>query len=36
MQLQESKRHLFDAVVGAAADVAAPLTASDIVGLLAD
>ena len=34
MQLQESKRNLFDAVVGSAADVAAPLTADDIRGLL--
>ncbi|AQP43863.1 hypothetical protein RPIT_02730 [Tessaracoccus flavus] len=34
MALQESKRHLFDAVVGRAANVAAPLTADDIRGLL--
>ncbi|MDO5735039.1 MAG: DEAD/DEAH box helicase [Propionibacteriaceae bacterium] len=32
--LQESKRNLFDAVVGKASDVAAPLSASDIRGLL--
>lgn len=32
--LQESKRHLFDQVVGSASDVAAPLTADDIRGLL--
>ncbi|MDO5681683.1 MAG: DEAD/DEAH box helicase [Propionibacteriaceae bacterium] len=32
--LQERKRHLFDAVVGAASDVASPLTADDIRGLL--
>ncbi|MDO5500300.1 MAG: DEAD/DEAH box helicase [Propionibacteriaceae bacterium] len=32
--LQERKRHLFDAVVGAASDMAAPLSADDIRGLL--
>jgi len=32
--LQEHKRHLFDQVVGSASDVAAPLTAADIRGLL--
>ena len=32
--LQERKRNLFDAVVGKAADVAAPLSADDIRGLL--
>ena len=34
--LQEHKRHLFDQVVGAASDVAAPLSAADIRGLLDD
>ena len=33
--LQERKRNLFDAVVGQAANVAAPLSADDIRGLLA-
>jgi superfamily II DNA or RNA helicase len=32
--LQEHKRHLFDQVVGAASDMAAPLSAGDIRGLL--
>lgn len=32
--LQEKKRHLFDAVVGQASDMAAPLSADDIRGLL--
>ncbi|HHV22923.1 MAG TPA: DEAD/DEAH box helicase [Propionibacterium sp.] len=32
--LQERKRHLFDSVVGAASDLAAPLSAEDIRGLL--
>ncbi|WP_232547045.1 DEAD/DEAH box helicase [Propioniciclava soli] len=32
--LQETKRHLFDQVVGQASDIAAPLSAADIRGLL--
>ena len=32
--LQQAKRHLFDSVVGTGSDTAAPLSASDIVGLL--
>ena len=32
--LADSKRHLFDEVVGAASDIAAPLSADDIRGLL--
>lgn len=32
--LQEHKRHLFDQVVGSASDMAAPLSAADIRGLL--
>ncbi|MFD0865521.1 DEAD/DEAH box helicase, partial [Tessaracoccus lubricantis] len=34
--LQERKRALFDDVVGAGSDTAAPMTAADIVGLLQD
>lgn len=34
--LQERKRDLFDAVVGTASDVAAPLSADDVRGLLED
>ena len=36
LALQESKRDLFDAVVGQAATVNAPLSADDILGLLGD
>ncbi len=34
--LQDTKRHLFDSVVGRASDIAAPLSADDIRGLLGD
>ena len=35
VELQARKRHLFDSVVGTGSDAAAPLSADDILGLLA-